>query len=232
MFNAFHWECPYCGKSSVITDKLHSQSNHAFACGNKDGYLGVVTRVIVCASPECRNYEITGALYSTYANGTIKDISDPISRWKLKPQSNAKPYPDYIPAPVRQDYEEACLIKDLSPKASATLARRCLQGMINDYWSISRRTLYDEIKALEEKVDPLTWKAIDAVRSIGNIGAHMEKDINLIIDVDADEAASLIGLIEILIKDWYIARHERELQLKKIVGSAEDKKSLKTAEEA
>ena len=66
--------------------------------------------------------------------------------------------------------------------------------------------LIDEIEAIEDKVDPLTWKAIDAVRSVGNIGAHMEKDINVIVDVDPDEAAQLISLIEILIKDWYITR--------------------------
>jgi len=37
-------------------------------------------------------------------------------------------------------------------------------------------------------VDPLTWEAIDAVRKLGNIGAHMEKDINVIVDVDPEEA--------------------------------------------
>ena len=40
--------------------------------------------------------------------------------------------------------------------------------------------------------------AIDAVRKIGNIGAHMERDINLIVDIDPNEAAILIGLIELL----------------------------------
>ena len=45
-----------------------------------------------------------------------------------------------------------------------------------------------EIDAIKDKVDPLTWKSIDATRKIGNIGAHMEKDINLIVDVDPKEA--------------------------------------------
>ena len=36
-----------------------------------------------------------------------------------------------IPIPqLMDDYEEACAIVNLSPKASATLSRRCLQGMI------------------------------------------------------------------------------------------------------
>lgn len=87
--------------------------------------------------------------------------------WQLRPQSNAKPFPPYIPAPIREDYEEACSIKDLSPKAAATLSRRCLQGIIRDYWGISKARLIDEINELKGKVDQSTWDAIDAVRNIG-----------------------------------------------------------------
>ncbi len=81
--------------------------------------------------------------------------------------------------------------------------------------------LIDEIKALEGKVEPLTWKAIDAVRKVGNIGAHMEKDINVIVDVDPDEARKLIGLIELLVDDWYVARHQRQERLESITRIAE-----------
>ena len=35
--------------------------------------------------------------------------------------------PDYIPEAIRTDYLEACSILDKSPRAAATLARRCLQ---------------------------------------------------------------------------------------------------------
>lgn len=76
-------------------------------------------------------------------------------------------------------------------------------------------------------MDPLTWKAIDAVRKIGNIGAHMEKDIDLIVDVDPDEASQLINLIEILIKDWYITRYEREKRLESVVELGKQKDSDK-----
>jgi hypothetical protein len=93
---------------------------------------------------------------------------------------------------------------------------------------VSKARLVDEIEAIKDKVDPLTWQAIDAVRHIGNIGAHMEKDINLIIDVDPQEAGLLIGLIEMLIKDWYIVRHEREEQLRAVVKLSDDKKQSKS----
>ena len=52
---------------------------------------------------------------------------------------------------------------------------------------------------------------IDGIRRIGNIGAHMEKDINLIVDIDPDEAQKLIKLIEHLLEQWYVNRHEQEL---------------------
>jgi hypothetical protein len=143
------------------------------------------------------------------------------------PSSEAVVFPDYVPKAILDDYSEACLIRDLSPKASATLSRRCLQGIIRDFWRVSKARLVDEIEAIKDKVDPLTWDAIDAVRHIGNIGAHMEKDINVMIDVDPQEAGLLIGLIETLIKDWYVLRHQRTEHLRAIVELSDDKKQLK-----
>jgi hypothetical protein len=59
--------------------------------------------------------------------------------------------------------------------------------------------LIDEIEALKGQTDPVTWEAIDAVRKIGNIAAYLERDINIIVDVDPDKAQWLSGLIELLL---------------------------------
>ena len=75
----------------------------------------------------------------------------------------------------------------------------------------------------------IDYNAIDSVRKIGNIGAHMEKDINLIIDVDKNESFLLINLLEILVDNWYIARHEKEERLAKIKTIADDKDKMKKA---
>ena len=99
--------------------------------------------------------------------------------------------------------------------------------MIRDFFGIRKDRLIDEINAIQDKTDPLTWQAIDAVRKIGNIGAHMEKDVNLVIDVEPEEAAELIALIELLVKDWYIHRHERQEQLNRIVSIAKGKEAKK-----
>jgi hypothetical protein len=82
--------------------------------------------------------------------------------------------------------------------------------MIRDFWSIKKGRLIDEIKDLETKVDSVTWEAIDSVRQVGNVRAHMEQDVNLIIDVEPEEAELLIWLIETLFEEWYIARNEKE----------------------
>lgn len=134
------------------------------------------------------------------------------------PSSKAKQFPDYIPTNIRQDYEEACKIVDLSPKASATLSRRCLQGMIRNYWEVSgKKNLFEEIDAIQNNIDPQVKKVLNGVRQLGNIGAHMEKDIDLIIDIDPDEASQLIKLIEYLIEQWYIKRHETDELLQNIL---------------
>jgi hypothetical protein len=87
--------------------------------------------------------------------------------------------------------------------------------------------LVDEIEEIKDKTDHLTWEAIDAVRKVGNIGAHMERDIDLIVDVDPNEAELLINLIEMLFQDWYINREERKKRLQSIVDIGSQKTDAK-----
>jgi hypothetical protein len=174
------------------------------------------------------------------ARGTVKSretfvLQELIGRWRLLPPSFAKPQPEYIPKPIRDDYNEACAIRDLSPKASATITRRCLQGMIRDFCGISKKFLFDEINELRARVNEGRAppgvqidqvEAIDHVRGIGNIGAHMGADINVIVDVDPDEAQTLIELVELLFAEWYVARQGRAERMEKLKLTAQGKKGL------
>lgn len=195
---------------------------HAFNSGNsietwEETRDAIETQISLC--PSCNKHSIS-----------IKGIGSDVNELSLNvvPTSLAKQYPDYIPQSIRNDYKEACMIVKLSPKASATLSRRCLQGMIRDYWQINnKKSLYDEIEAINEKVDPQVKKVLNSVRQIGNIGAHMEKDINLIIDIDPHEAERLIKLIEYLIEQWYIKRHETNELLSSIVKINNDKQEIR-----
>jgi hypothetical protein len=105
--------------------------------------------------------------------------------------------------------------------------------MIRDFCGISKERLVDEINELRDQVrsgkappgvQPDTLVAIDQVREMGNIGAHMEADINVITDVDPEEAQILIDLVELLFEDWYVARNDRTKRLAKIRSIAEEKK--------
>ena len=212
-----HWTCPYCNRDCTIHDENHGNIKDFFSrreLGWDLGWMASNTEVIVCPNPECKKLTIKTAIYE-YDVG-YQQTGEKIKEWSLAPESTAKPFPVYIPRALLEDYEEACLIQKGSPKASATLSRRCLR-------------LVDEIEALKDKVDANTWEAVDSVRHVGNIGAHMEKDVNLIIDVDPEEAGLLIWLIETLFEEWYVKRHDREQKMAAIVGVAKAKKELKKA---
>ena len=110
------------------------------------------------------------------------------------------------------------------------MARRCLQGMIHDFWGVNEGNLAKEISKIKEKVPAEQYKVLDGIRRLGNIGAHMEKDVNLIIDIDPGEAQKMIKLLELLMKDWYIARHDREELYEDILTIDEDKQQQRHQE--
>lgn len=234
-----NWECPYCNRAQVITTPKYKYGAVDLRIKDQaEGPLCASFTAIGCSNPDCLRTTITahvmGAVPLTVGfhaneNKLILGIS-------LMPSSNSKPQPDYIPEPIREDYYEACKIRDLSPKASATLIRRCLQGMIRDFAGIKKNTLNNEITALknaimdgtaDRSITPESVEAIDHIRTIGNIGAHMEKDINTIIDVDPDEASTLIEVTEMLFEEWYGDRHRRAERLAKVKGIADSKKDQK-----
>ena len=99
--------------------------------------------------------------------------------------------------------------------------------MIRDFWGICKGRLIDEINALQDKIPAAQWAAIDAIRKVGNIGAHMEKDVNLIVDVTPEEAQTLISMIELLLDKWYVARYDEEQLLARVVAISDQKTSAK-----
>jgi hypothetical protein len=223
----FNWICPHCEHAVTISDSRQSSSSHVLYIENAIGRRSLYSRFIVCPNPECKKFTLSAGLWETrYNSKTSSEEYVKVDQyWSLIPPSAAKHFPDYVPLVIREDYKEACLIRDLSPKASATLSRRCLQGILRDYWKVKPGRLVDEIKEVKDRIDSITWGAIEAVRKLGNIGAHMEKDINVIVDVDPQEAALLIGLVETLLKEWYINREERKLMMAAVIAAATDKKA-------
>lgn len=240
---AISWTCPFCNHSAIIRDgdRWSCQGDFAHPLAS-DRVKLFRLEAIFCPNANCGEYTLelsldglrplaegleSRAIMSPGGHRRVERVNQSwgrIKSWMLRPDSKARPFPDYIPKAILEDYREACLIAGQSPKASATLARRCMQGMIRDFWGIKENNLKREVDALQGKVDEPTWKAIDAVRRIGNIGAHMEADMNFIVEVDPEEATLLIGLIESLLTEWYIAKHDREERMEMVRAAADSKK--------
>ena len=224
------FSCPYCNMYSVTSDDNTEIYNICLKHFEKTLHYKIINiSQTICTNPNCGNATINLKLFEDDRTNRIIDIVNLcfapneklIKELRLLPASVAKHFPDCVPQAIKEDYKEACAIVDLSPKASATLSRRCLQGMIRDCWKVEKDNLFQEINAIKDKVTPKTWETLDAVRTIGNIGAHMEKDVNLIIEIEPNNAKYLIDLIETLIEDWYIAREQRAKRDNKLIEKAQ-----------
>lgn len=130
----------------------------------------------------------------------------------------------HVPPSVVEDYSEAYLIRSLSPKASATLARRALQGMVRDYWGVSKSTLAAELLSIKEQCDHDLYEAMMGLKSVGNIGAHPERDISVIVEIEPGEPQQLLDLIHLLDQEWYVARAAKRARLNSVKQLAESKR--------
>jgi Domain of unknown function (DUF4145) len=221
------WTCPFCNRPTTIRDDDIVSGQNYLNVEGSEGKRFLNFLYIVCPNTACRKFNLMVSLWSVKLdleeNRYVPD--EKLKSWDLIPESRAQSFPGYIPEAIRDDYNEACLIVDLSPKASATLSRRCLQQIIRGFWGVKKGRLVDEIDGIKNKVDAEIWKAMKAIKDVGNIGAHGEKDIDLIIDVDPAEAKKLIKLIEVLLKMTYIADHDQKQLINEVITVAEDKKA-------
>ncbi len=223
-----NWTCPHCSRITTINTDDCTETDSELLLSNRDGYRGLHVQWIVCPSVLCSKLSLYVIMYELKKIPNHRwENGEELKQWTLIPDTNAKIFPNYIPEPLLEDYQEAYSIMELSPKSAATLARRCIQGMIRDFWGIKKSRLIDEIGALKDKIDPLVWDSIEAVRKVGNISAHMEKDINVIIDVEPKEAKLLIQLVEMLFVEWYVHRENRKGKLNKIVELAKNKEEIR-----
>lgn len=258
MSNYESYQCPFCGEHfPLIEYYTYLEKPAAFHPGKIEGerekIYGAygnplithmkgqeVTETIWLYFYHCPQCSRT-ALSIKSTGGTIQ-----LSEQRIFPISDAKIFPDYIPAHIRQDYEEACKIVSLSPKASATLSRRCLQEMIRDFWRINNHfwsdhpnlckelhirdigkpNLWQEIRAVEEtcSIDELLIKVFKALKDLGNIGAHPTVSSSEMIDVNADEAIMMVQFIEILMERTYIKRENDNRTFSSIIKINHSKK--------
>lgn len=223
------WHCPFCNRDQTMTEEGRQASFADLTLENKDGPRRLVVKFVVCPNPECRQFSLSASLHSLGVVGNRSYTGKHLKTWALVPPSRARSFPVPLPPHILEDYREACLAVELSPKVAAALSRRCLSEMIRDFWQVQPGSLSDEFRQIKGTADPLTWEAIESVRRRGMIGARMEGEGAEILDTEPNEAKMLIGLIETLIQDWYVGREERRKRLqeiKQITGEDAAEKAL------
>ncbi len=210
------WHCPFCDTDQTVTGEGRQAAFADLAIENADGPRRLVVKFVVCPNPKCRKFSLNASLHTLETVGSRSYTGKHIKTWSLVPPSNARSFPVAIPEKVLQDYHEACLTVELSPKIAAALSRRCLSEMLRDFWQVQPGRLIDEFRQIKGAADPLTWEAIESVKNRGMIGARFENEGAEILDTEPGEAKLLIGLIETLVHDWYVGREERRKRLREI----------------
>lgn len=218
----YHWHCPFCNRDQNVSDEGRQVTFADLTAENAEGPRRLVVKYVVCPNPACREVCLNASLHALEISGNRSYTGKHIKTWPLIPPSRARSFPVALPPAVLEDYREACLVVEFSPKSAAALSRRCLSGMIRDYWQVQPGSLGDEFRQIKGTVDPLTWETIESVRKTGMIGARMDSEGAEITETGPGEAQLLIGLIETLIQDWYVSRQERRKRLdaiRQIAGS-------------
>jgi len=191
-------KCPYC---TIAFTWTASSSQHV-AHDDEAAW-----RMESANCPECEKAIIQ--LVMTVADPDNVTRRREARRWTVQPRvTNRPPCPPQVPAPIRTDYLEACLVFDDSPKASAALSRRALQHILRDAAKVKPGNLADEIdQALASKtLQSSVAESLDAVRHIGNFAAHPTKSKNTgeVIDVLPGEAEWNLDVVEALFDVYYV----------------------------
>jgi hypothetical protein len=125
--------------------------------------------------------------------------------------ANRGPVPPDVPTEIAEDYIEACNVLPISAKASAALARRCLQNMLHAH-GYKAKNLAQEVGLLLNESDAkkaLPYKlreTVDDIRNFGNFSAHPvdDKTTLQVINVDPHEAEWCLEIIEELFEHFYV----------------------------
>ena len=130
--------------------------------------------------------------------------------------TSRNPVPDEVPADLAEDFIEAALVLGLSPKASAALSRRCLQGILRNN-GFAQKDLAPAIKAAVDsgKLPAMLASSLDAVRNIGNFAAHPTKDSNTgeVLPVEPHEAEWNLDVLEGLFDFYYVLPAKEQVKI-------------------
>jgi hypothetical protein len=202
-------KCPHC------LENFFENWNEKEINPDKEGNWSVK----YCKCPSCKKLIIK--LEILRFGG--RDLSR--QEYLVRPKTISRaPLPSEVPPGFANDYNEACLVLADSPKASAALSRRCLQNLLREKAKTTKKDLFDQIQEVidSKKLPSYLSEDLDAVRNIGNFGAHpiKSKKTGEIIEVEPGEAEWNLNILEQLFDFYFvqpeISRKKRESLNKKL----------------
>ena len=193
-------KCPHC----AVT--CHSDPKQAFVGTDKDGAWAACHEVC----PSCKRLIVTLVCGLLKRGPEGNFVQTPIKTAVLVyPKGSTRPpCPPQVPTDLSEDYKESCIVLIDSPKASASLSRRCLQHLLRDYAKVRKTDLYNEIQELLDRNVLPTHLAtsIDCIRNIGNFAAHPMKSTQSgeILPVEPGEAEWNLDVLEALFDYYFV----------------------------
>lgn len=231
------WRCPFCSANSMISKDNLTRSVSLVNNASKHGHRAVAITSVSCANQDCRELSLyvdfgpytSLRSASGFVSYKIEDWEVELSK-SLLPDGVTVSVPSNVPEEIAITYKEAARIAEVSGRASAAMSRRCLQGMVRHFFDIpsnKRGNLGAELSFVKDRIDPDMWDNLQAVRGVGDIGAHMDNNVDQIIDISPEEARILLALIESLFKEWYEVREKRERSSSALKELLANKRTLK-----
>ncbi len=136
-----------------------------------------------------------------------------------------------VPEIYRQDYQEASLIIQDSPRASAALGRRCLQNIIRNELKITKSNLFEEInECIERGLLPSRLSDdLHTLRELGNLAAHplTSTVTGEILPVEQQEAEYTLAILEDIFEHLFITPIKHKKRREKISGKLKETKPHK-----
>jgi hypothetical protein len=201
-------KCPHCAESFFDEPERRAIGTDA----------GGFWNIVITPCPACKKFILqleSQALLPGYKID-LPVLSPPTEHFRfdsanlqmVRPKVSARaPCPPQVPDDIKKDYEKAALVLADSPEASAALSRRCLQHVLDDK-GFKSKNLIDQINLVLKngKLPTQIAENIDAIRNIGNFGAHPQKSLVAaeLLPVEPEEAEWNLDVLESLFDVFYV----------------------------
>jgi hypothetical protein len=189
--------CPYCSIA------YHGEIMQDFT--TSPVMAGEYWVIILRKCPSCKKVNLSMEVYRlNFLNVYVREASILIYP---RTASRSPCSPD-VPQEFAEDYNEACIILELSPKASAALSRRCLQHVLREKGKVKHGNLNNEIDEIlkSNSLPSHIAESLHAIRAIGNFAAHATADIKSgeILPVEVGEAEWTLDILDSLFDHYFI----------------------------